>query len=66
MSDLKNIFDYFIREHTGFSRTNYSPKPQDVSDFEFNPKYDENDTNLLLSTLSKNEKICCEQGKSAV
>ena len=40
MSDLKNIFDYFIREHTGFSRTNYSPKPQDVSDFEFNPKYD--------------------------
>ena len=32
MSDLKNKFDFFIREKTKFSRKNYSPKPQNVLD----------------------------------
>ena len=32
MSDLKNKIDFFLREKTKFSRKNYSPKPQEVSD----------------------------------
>ena len=50
MSDLKNIFDFFIREHTKFSRKNYSPKPQNVSDLEFNPKYD---TTILQKDITR-------------
>ena len=30
MSDLKNIFDFYIRQKTKFSRKNYSPKAQNV------------------------------------
>lgn len=32
MSELKNKFDFFIRQKTQFTRKNYSPKPQNVSD----------------------------------
>ena len=40
MSDLKNKIDFFLREKTKFSRKNYSPKPQDVSDLIPSSEYD--------------------------
>jgi len=40
MSEFKNKFDFFVREKTQFSRKNYSPKPQDVSDLIPASEYD--------------------------
>ena len=40
MSDLKNKIDFFLREKTKFSRKNYSPKPQEVSDLIPDSEYD--------------------------
>lgn len=40
MSDFKNKFDFYIRERTKFSRKNYSPRPQNVSDLIPNSEYD--------------------------
>lgn len=40
MSELKNKFDFFIRQQTKISRQNYSPKPEDVSDIVPASEYD--------------------------
>ena len=40
MTEFKNEFDFFIRQNTKFSRKNYSPKPQNVSDLIPPSEYD--------------------------
>ncbi len=40
MSELKNKFDFYIREKTKFSRKNYSSTPQNVSDLVPASEYD--------------------------
>lgn len=55
MSELKNQFDYYLRNKTKFSRKNYSPKPQNVSDFFFNPNYD---TTILQKDITR---INCQE-----
>jgi len=40
MSEFKNKFDFYIREKTRFSRKNYSPRPQNVSDLIPPSEYD--------------------------
>ena len=40
MSELKNKFDFFIRQKTKISRQNYSPKPEVVSDIVPATEYD--------------------------
>lgn len=54
MADLKNKFDFFIRQKTKFTRKNYSPRPQKVSDLIPNNQYD---LTILKSDITRQNCI---------